>query len=112
MVAIMPEVGLKDLGKLPTNVDKAMWDFLNLIKHNFKVLKGTKGTEANKGVTFGDLVIQAFAEQVVEVADIDDPSPELAATSSSVDAGDMRRAQGMVWIPRLAPAMKLQTVRL
>ena len=51
----MPDPSLKPLGDVPKNLDKALWDFLDKVKHNLAIISGQKGIHDSTGVTFGDL---------------------------------------------------------
>lgn len=86
----MPDIAQKPLKDVPKNLDKALWDFLDGVHHNLSLLGGFKGTNDNKGVTFGDITldVEPGIVQIVSVTDIDDPAPELATLSSSTN-GDL-----------------------
>ena len=51
----MPEPSLKPMGDVPKNLDKALYDFLDKVKHNLAIISGQKGIHDSTGVTFGDL---------------------------------------------------------
>ena len=92
----MPDVEQKTLPGVPKNLDKALWDFLLVVKHNLEVLGGFKGTITNKGVTFGDVSssVTTGLTQIVTVANIDDPSPELLSLSASANGNLLVAAAG------------------
>jgi len=85
-------IELKPLGDVSKKgLDKRTWDFLNAVKHNILLLSGQKGTIDNKYVSFKDLDSLVFPDspQYVEVANIDDPAPELLSKSSTANAGQL-----------------------
>jgi len=84
----VPDVRIKAMHGVPKNLDKAMWDFLNTLRYNIEVLAGMKGSASNRYVTLAELLALSGTAQYVEVADIDDPSPELSSRTST-EAGPL-----------------------